>query len=112
PADCAPLNATAFGLAQDVAGLDVTVATPTTVVFTTQAIGSGARYQVISGLVSRLRPTGGFQESFCAASSVTSSPWQDPRPAPPAGQAWYYLVRAANACGAGTLGTPARDAVG
>ncbi len=110
--DCAPLNATAFGLAQDVAGLDVTVAAPTTVVFTTQAIGSGTHYEVVSGLVSRLRPTGGFQESFCAASSVTSSPWQDPRPAPPAGEAWYYLVRAVNGCGAGTLGTSARDAVG
>jgi len=109
--DCSPLNATAFGFPADVAGLDVTAAAPTTIPFTTQAIGSGTRYEMVAGLLSRLR-TVGFQESFCAASLVNASPWQDPRPAPPPGEGWYYLIRATNACGAGTLGSTARDAVG
>jgi hypothetical protein len=110
-ADCAPLDPAAFGHPADVAGLDVTSAAPTLVAFGTQAIGSGTRYEVIAGLASRLRAVG-FQESFCAAASVSASPWQDTRPAPPVNEIWFYLMRAVNACGVGTLGSTARDAVG
>ncbi|HKY32905.1 MAG TPA: putative metal-binding motif-containing protein, partial [Candidatus Polarisedimenticolia bacterium] len=109
--DCAPLDASAFTPPVDVGGLDVTAAAPTSVVFDPQG-GTGTRYEVLAGLAERLRATGGFQESFCAAASVSGPPWQDPRPSPPLDHSWFYLVRAVNGCGTGTLGSALRDQPG
>jgi len=112
PTDCAPLDATAFGNPIEVQNLDVTGLAPTLVSFDTQNIGTGVRYEVISGLLSRLEATGGFQEDFCDAASVATGLWPDTRPAPRRGDGWFYLARAFNACGRATLGSTAADSGG
>ncbi len=111
-ADCAPLDAGAFGSPTEVLNVDVTGPAPTMLEFGLQNIGSATHYQVISGLVSRILVTHGFQEGFCLATPVIASPWEDPRPDPRTGDAWYYLIRSANACGQGTFGNGLRDAQG
>ncbi|HZI93755.1 MAG TPA: putative metal-binding motif-containing protein, partial [Patescibacteria group bacterium] len=110
--DCAPLNATASGIPFEVADLDVAGAAPTAITYTTQSIGSGTRYELVSGRLGRLRASGGFQEDFCLASTVNGGAGIDTRPAPPPGDGWFYLVRSFNACGRGTLGSAAADAPG
>jgi len=110
--DCAPLNGTAFGIPAEVTNLDVAGAAPSVVTYATQNIGIGTRYEVLSGLLSRLNVTRGFQEDFCASASVSGGVWQDSRPAPSPGDGWLYLVRAFNACGRGTLGSALADAPG
>lgn len=99
--DCAPLDTSAFAPATEVTGLTVLGLSPTAIDFAFQDIGSGTTYEVISGLATRLRAAGGFGENFCVAQDVLLAPWQDTRPAPPVGDAWYYAVRATNACGNG-----------
>ena len=110
--DCAPLDGTAFGSPVEIANVTASGTSPTQIGFDTQAIGSGTRYQTMSGLLLRLAATGAFQESFCAVTSLTAAPWPDSRPAPPLGDGWFYLVRAYNACGLGTYGSALRDAPG
>jgi hypothetical protein len=110
--DCAPLDATAFGIPLEVSGIDVIGAASTTVGFDLQVIGSGTTYDVISGLLSRIVPSGGFQEGFCLQEDLASSPWFDPRPDPPVGDGWFYFLYSKNACGVGTLGRIERDAPG
>jgi hypothetical protein len=110
--DCAPLDAGSFAVPGDVAGVSTFGQEPTSIAFDPQNAGSATRYEVISGISRRVRATAGFTESFCVATMVEFSPWQDARPAPPLGDSWFYLVRAFNACGTGTLGTALRNAGG
>jgi hypothetical protein len=110
--DCAPLNATAFGMPYELAGLDVLSGPPTTIIYQTQAIGSGTVYEIIGGSLNRLAATQGFQEGFCITSLSTGGSWQDTRPNPRIGDGWYYIGRSVNACGACTFGSALRDAAG
>ena len=111
-ADCAPQNATAFALPSEVSGLNLTGTAPE-MTFALQSVGSGTVYEVISGLTGRLIPSGGINEAFCLPPSISSPAYyHDYRPDPPLGDAWFYLLRASNACGDGTLGSPERDAPG
>ncbi|HET9480143.1 MAG TPA: MopE-related protein [Candidatus Polarisedimenticolia bacterium] len=109
--DCAPLDPTAFALPVEVGGLDVT-GPPAVLHFAPQSAGTGTRFEILSGHLGRLGVTRSFAESFCLAAAAVSSPWPDPRPDPPAGVGWYFLVGAYNACGRSTLGSPLRDAPG
>ena len=109
--DCAPQDATAFALPSEVSGLELTGTAPE-MTFTLQNVGSGTVYEVISGLTGRLIPSGGINEAFCLRDSISSSYYHDDRPDPPLGETWFYLMRASNACGDGTLGSPGRDAPG
>ncbi len=84
-------------------------ASPTILTFDTQIIGSGTRYQIVSGLLSRVLVTHGFAEDFCVGASVGAGSWQDTRPGPPAADAWFYMLRAVNDCGVGTYGGPLID---
>jgi len=45
----------------------------------------------------------------CLASSVPGNSYSDSRPAPALGSGYWYLIRATNSCGVGTLGTAQRD---
>jgi len=109
PGDCAPLDNTAFGVPGEVINLDVNGVATSMVTYDTQNIGSGTRYEILSGLVGRLRPAAGFGEDFCVSAQSNGGTWQDSRQAPGAGDAWFYIIRAKNACGNGTLGTPQAD---
>ena len=65
--------------------------------------GPGTTFDLASGSLLALRA----DASFVGACSLGSSPtttWTDSRPAPEAGDAYYYLVRSANGCGQGTFG--------
>jgi len=112
PADCAPLDASAFGVPVEVTNVNVTGASPTSVTFDVQDIGTGTHYEIISGLLSRVAATGGFEEIFCLNEAVSAGSYDDTRPAPPEGDGWCYLIGSANACGLGTLGSLERDAAG
>jgi hypothetical protein len=68
--------------------------------------GSGTVYDVVAGSIGDLRQTGGFGAARCAAASITAGPISDPAPAPPPGEAVYYLLRGRNGCGIGTYGEP------
>ena len=109
--DCAPLDAAAFTFPQNVAGFDVTRPN-TSLAFTLQNIGSSATYDVVSGVAGRLQTVGGFAEMYCLKPGLTVGTWLDPDPAPDPGNIRYYMIRAKNNCGDGTLGSAQRDAPG
>lgn len=67
--------------------------------------GLGRFYEVTSGLASALRADGGVDAAVCVANELPDPFWRDLRPAPPAGDGNYYLVRATNPCGPGTWGS-------
>jgi putative metal-binding protein len=108
-ADCAPLDASAFGAPVEVANVSALAGSPTTLTYSLQAIGSGTHYEIVSGLLSRPSITRSFEEDFCVAAFTGGGSWTDPRPGPPTGNGWYYLIRSVNACGAGSYGTPLRN---
>ena len=103
-ADCAPLDASAFAMPGEVTGVAVTQNSPTEVTFDTQNVGSGTLYEVVSGLTGRIVATQSLMEDFCLAPGVATGSLQDTRPGPPANDAWFYLIRAGNSCGTGSLG--------
>jgi len=108
--DCAPLDAAAFGYPQDVPSLAVALPN-TSLSFTLQNIGSSATYDVISGVAERLN-TVGFAEMYCLAAGLSAGYYPDPLGAPAPGRIRYYMIRAKNNCGDGTLGSAQRDAPG
>jgi len=65
----------------------------------------GDSYDVVRGLVSRLRGEGLAAASNCARSDLPTSIWSDVDPPPPSGDGFFYLVRAGNTCIEGSYGT-------
>ena len=63
--------------------------------------GSGARYDVMRGTLSQL-PPGGSQET-CLANHAPARSLTDAA-VPAVGTGFYYLVRASNPCGVGSVG--------
>ncbi|MBP7148246.1 MAG: hypothetical protein KBD01_11910 [Acidobacteria bacterium] len=102
PSDCAPLNPAAWTTTVEVAGVGVTGAGPTVVSWTGQ--DADVVYDVASGALTALLTDGGFGSASCVLGGGGGSAWSDERPAPPAGDGAYYLVRARNACGDGGCG--------
>ena len=100
--DCAPLDASAFGLPAEVGILDV-LADGATV--TWEAInpspGPTCMYDMIRGPIKGLPVTAGSSVCMDAGMYGTSCPDVE---VPTPGEAWYYLVRGRNACGGGTYG--------
>jgi hypothetical protein len=92
----------AGGFPAEVGGLAVSVDSATSISWTGQA--PDFRYDVASGLVSALGADGGVAAATCLANDVVSSPTVDGRSDPPAGDAYYYVVRSQNACGTGSYG--------
>jgi photosystem II stability/assembly factor-like uncharacterized protein len=101
-ADCNPDDPTVFASPGEVSGvafdadritLSWSSAAPTA--------GSATEHQVLRGLVAEL-PVGGASDSCVAAGTLASSIGD--ADVPPADAAFWYLVRARNACGTGTYG--------
>lgn len=72
-----------------------------------ELVGPDVVYDLVTGLLSDLVATGGYDASTCLASGIVSAEHSDPR-LPPPGDGFYYLVGAVNACGTGTFG-PGRE---
>jgi len=101
--DCAPLDASASTAPTEVQDLTVTQAGGTQVAWSAQ--GAGFRYDVVGGDLLTLRGSGNIGAAACLADDRSVASWTDGRPDPAAGQAYYYLSRAQNACGSAGYGT-------
>jgi glucose/arabinose dehydrogenase len=104
--DCAPSDSAAFALPSEVLRLRVRGGSPTTFGWDAQAAvaGSGTTSTVVSGDLVALRAERGFASACTLASGLDIPQATETRPDPPVGSGYYYLVRAANDCGAGTFG--------
>jgi hypothetical protein len=67
------------------------------------ALSGGVVYDVAGAALSDLRANA-TSTATCLAQDVTTTTFTDARPGPPPAEGWYYLVRARDACGAGTYG--------
>lgn len=85
----------------EVAGVTVSGAATTTVGWS--GLGGGVAYDVASDALSALRASG-TTTATCLGNDVAVTSFVDPRPDPPIGDGWYYLVRAQGGCGTGTYG--------
>ena len=65
--------------------------------------GGGVVYDVASQTLSDLHANG-TSTAACLANDVAATSAPDARPDPPAGEGYYYLVRAQSACASGTYG--------
>ena len=100
--DCAPFDASASSPPTEVLSLAVDKGANTTLNWTDQ--GTGFRYDVAGGLVSVLRSEGSTTSAGCLDDDGADATFEDLRPDPVAGEGFYYLPRAQNACGDGTYG--------
>jgi hypothetical protein len=100
--DCAPANGTAFTVPREVSG--VRLRSSTLLDWNSSSVGSGtgARYDVVQGVLPHLS-TGSGSSEVCLANDLTQRTLTDGM-VPPSGTGFYYVVRAANACGTGTFG--------
>ncbi len=103
--DCNDGNAGAWAPPREVRQLRVSEAATLQLGWDDQAgvAGSGTTYTVVSGQLQELRATAGYADA-CTLGTVTTRSTTDARPDPPPGNAYYYLVRAGNACSPGTYG--------
>ncbi len=60
------------------------------------SVGPGVVYEIAGGTAGGLLSSGLGPSTACL-DAVTATSWDDPRPAPPLGEAYYYLVRARTA---------------
>jgi hypothetical protein len=104
--DCAPADAGSTGPAAEVTGLVVDSQATALLAWDPQAAsaGPGVIYEVVSGEMARLRTDGLAAATSCLLGDLADPFADDPRADPPPGTGYYYLVRARNACNAGTLG--------
>ncbi len=104
--DCAPSDAGAYAAPVEVPRLRATGAAPTDLNWDPQAAtaGPGTAYTVVTGDAAALRRDGGFTSACTLRRGAAATTLSETRPDPPAGSAYYYLVRAENTCGSGTFG--------
>ena len=70
-------------------------------------VGPETVYDLVSGGILSSGSVN-FSSAACVLEGGGTS-FPDSRPAPPAGQAYWYLARGENSCGAGTYGTSQQD---
>ncbi len=105
--DCNDINPLVWQSPLEVTNLTVT--SPADVAWDSQSVSAGPEttYDLVSG---SLGPGAGvlFSASSCLQPAGPAS-YADGRPDPALGESFWYLSRAANSCGVGTYGSPARD---
>jgi N-acetylneuraminic acid mutarotase len=108
--DCTDVNPGVWFPAIEVATLSASGAIPTALAWTDQGaqVGPEIFYLLVSGAIAK-PGTSGFVGASCLQAGMTTS-FQDTRPNPSVGTAYWYLTGAVNECGAGTFGTAQRDA--
>jgi hypothetical protein len=87
---------------QEIAGVQVNGHSGTTVSWTASLSGA-VSYDVVGATISSLQ-AGGTTGATCLANNLAVTSFVDGQPDPPAGDGYYYLVRAQSACGTGTYG--------
>jgi VCBS repeat protein len=97
--DCAASDGTAFRVPLEVTSVRFRSNSTLEWNSATAGSGSGGRYDVIRGT---LAPGSGSAETCLANDATTRTLTDGDVPAP--GMGFYYLIRASNACGVGTLG--------
>ncbi|HEX5044876.1 MAG TPA: hypothetical protein VFV75_18405 [Candidatus Polarisedimenticolaceae bacterium] len=104
--DCAAADAGSFAMPAVVSGVTAGGASPTQLAWASQAgaTGSGVRYDVAGGLLSQLRTSGLVAATGCLGADLAGASFSDTRPQPAAGDGYYYLLRAENACGSSGFG--------
>lgn len=100
--DCAPIDPSASSVPEIVDGLSVEGTSSTVIAWNPE--GVGFRYDLAGGTLSDLRLDSGLARLGCLANNLPSAEVSDGRPAPVAGDGYYYLVRPQNRCGPGTYG--------
>ena len=105
--DCAPLDDTAQIAPVEVGDVEVVPSGGLLyLAWTTQSgLGSSGGYDVIRGRVSELWGDRGFPRATCFTMRTATSPLEIDSTPLPEGEADWYLVRAANACGIGGWGS-------
>jgi CBS domain-containing protein len=100
--DCAPGDATAFAVAQEIRNVRFDAAKRLNWSAEAPRSGSGTVHDVLRGRIGEL-PVGFGPNETCLiqATTATSLP---PDPPPALGEAFYYVVRGKNACGVGSYG--------
>lgn len=108
--DCNDADSNTWGVPTEVSGLVVAGSNPTNVSWNDQApaIGSGRRYDLVTGVLDDLLAARGFAGAQCLAADLTSASYSDSR-TPSAGAGFYYLTRAKNSCGMATYGPGRAD---
>ncbi|HKQ61222.1 MAG TPA: PQQ-dependent sugar dehydrogenase [Candidatus Polarisedimenticolaceae bacterium] len=103
--DCAPGDVGAFAPPVEVPRLRVSGRSPLGLGWNAQrgTAGSGTKYAVVSGSLAALH-SGGLATSCTLAANLALPRDDDTRAAPPAGDGYFYLVRASNSCAAATFG--------
>jgi glucose/arabinose dehydrogenase len=104
--DCAPGDAGSFSMPDEMARIRLSGAGPTHLGWNDRRpdLGSAVGYDLVTGRLSDLHSSGGFGATCTLGASLASPAFDDARGAPPAGDGFYYLLRAANGCGTGTFG--------
>ncbi len=100
--DCAPGDGTAFVVPREVHGARFRSGTEMEWNSAVAGSGSGARYDVMRGMLSQLPPGPGSGET-CLANHAPARTLTDAS-VPALGTGFYYLVRTSNPCGIGTFG--------
>jgi len=100
--DCAPNDAAAFAVPGEVRGLRF--ATKSSLEWAPAALiaGAGTVHDVLRGSLAQL-PVGSDPQESCLVQGTPDASLSA-EPEPPVGTGFYYLVRAANACGVGSYG--------
>jgi len=103
--DCDPSDPAAFGTPLEVPSVRVS-GVPTNLGWDSQSVetGDGTVHDVVSGELSLLLAEAGFDSACTLAAGVMESRVTDARADPPAGDGYFYLVRARNSCADGTFG--------
>jgi len=109
--DCAPAAPGTWTPVQRVTNLYAVAAPQTRLSWDAQA-GAGIdpfAYEVVGGQLSDLRASGLGPATGCLAGDLTTEQWDDAQPEPPAGDGYFYFLRARNACGPSDFGPGRTD---
>jgi hypothetical protein len=116
--DCAPTDAGSFAIPARVGGLFVSKSQLgldyTELSWKTLAgqAGSATRYDTTSGNLALLTTPNRFTDAVCVLTDVSGTSATAYHPAPAPGEAWWFLVRAENACGVGSYGEDSTSQAG
>jgi subtilisin-like proprotein convertase family protein len=103
--DCAPSDAGAFAVPDEVVAVRFEDKATLAWDSLAETSGTAATYDVVRGDVDEL-PVGAGPSEVCAGVGVEGTSSTDAG-TPGSGDAWYYVVRGVNGCGAGTYGADA-----
>ncbi|HKY32567.1 MAG TPA: YncE family protein [Candidatus Polarisedimenticolia bacterium] len=106
--DCSDGDPSFFSAPAEVANLLVGAPSSTELTWDGQqaSIGPSLFYEVAGGSLSGLGGAGPAGSGECLTGALSTAGWQDPRPDPPAGDGYWYLVRARTPECSGGFGPP------